>query len=112
MAATKWDDANVDWEDEELGCPIHQAWQAIKEASDERNAYYNATDDTGFVTSETWPDLTNAALWFNNGGSNLAGFMQSALQYAEPGNGTVDASTIPSRLLPVLSLLFLPHHPK
>jgi hypothetical protein len=96
MADTKWDDPNIDWDDVALGCPIHEAWQAIKEASDERNAYYNATDDTGFTGSETWPDLEDAALWFDNGAANLANYMSSALQYDEPNfeSGTVDASTI------------------
>lgn len=96
MADTKWDDAGIDWEDETLGSPIHQAWQAIKEASDERNAYYNATHEAGFTTSETWPDLADAALWFNNGGANLATFMENALQYQENTSdpGTIDTSSI------------------
>jgi hypothetical protein len=94
MAATKWLDPGVDWDDVALGCPIHEAWQAIKEASDERNAYYNATDDTGFTGSETWPDLADAALWFDNGAANLANYMTSALQYPENGMGTIDASSI------------------
>jgi hypothetical protein len=97
MAATKWDDTGTDWENEELGTLIRGAWNAIKEASDERNAYYNATDDTGFDAAETWPTLSDWLLKFKNNPSptNWANVMTSALQYTEASiPGTVDPDSI------------------
>ena len=98
MAITKWLDPNVDWLDEEKGAIIRAAWDAIRQASDERNAYYNETHEAGFAASETWPDFTQWLLKFrdNPNPTNWATVMESALQYQEgtAEDGTVDPSSI------------------
>ncbi len=109
MAATKWDDPDIDWDEEELSCPIHEAWQAIKEASDERNALYNATHRAGFDDDYTWPDFNNWALWFENTGNpNWAIVIQRAMMYIDRGFdfSTIDPTSIQSSgaYVPVTSL--------
>lgn len=94
MAATKWDDPNIDWTDETKSALIKDVWTAIKGASDERNAYYNATDSTGFDASETWPDLSLLKFKDNPNPTNWANVMTSALQYMENTGGTVDPDSI------------------